>query len=85
MNLLIRRTAELLRLDSGTSGLTGPEALQLTLSIVSLHLFPFAAASTIGSTMGVDLFGPQAVVARQQAVRHHVRALLASAEGDGQK
>jgi hypothetical protein len=60
-------------MDAGTFRKSDPR--QLTLSIVGLHLFPFAAASASTALLGEDFFAPAQVAARTSAVLAQVRAL----------
>ena len=60
-------------MDAGTFRRSDPR--QLTLSIVGLHLFPFAAASASTALLGADFFSPAQVAARTSAVLAQVRAL----------
>ncbi len=48
---------------------------QLALSIVGLHLLPFAAARVTSGLLGADLFSPGQLAARRDAVLGQVRAL----------
>jgi AcrR family transcriptional regulator len=49
---------------------------QLALSIVGLHLFYFAAQEVSSGAGGPSIFSPEAIEARQDAVRDQVRALV---------
>ena len=60
----------------------GGDPRQIALSIVGLHLFPFAAPVLAGDVLGEDLFSPAAVERRRDAVVDHVRRLCRAAPVD---
>lgn len=51
------------------------DPFQLAVSIIGLHLFYFTGAEVFSSVGRRDLFSPEEVLARRQAVREQVRAL----------
>ena len=83
MKATMEATASFLAAGTAGGGEVDDHARHLALSTVGMLLFPFAIPDLAGGVLGQDLFSPEAVKQRRDAVMDHVRALCHAQPDEG--